>query len=328
MGQDKCQLLRLVFIDKKIREGMQTGRLANCATMAAEYEVSAKTIMRDIDYLKNQRDAPLAYDASQKGYYYTEQSYTLPAISLNESDLFAVCIAQKALEQHENTPIYDKLAKVFEKIEACLPEKVTVQPTWVDNKVSVIRDFHTRIDPYIWEQVSGALASNRRLRIEYRKPGGKGETREVDPYHVTSYQGEWYMIGYCYKRKEIRTFAISRIKEASQQNGEFEVAEDFDLEDFRSKRFGIFGGEEVFLVRIYFAKEHAPYVLERKWHPTQEVWLNVDGSIVLQFEASHLFEVKRWILSWGGGAKVLEPVELARSVQLELEKALAGYQSA
>ena len=65
--KDKTQLLRLVFIDKKIREGMRFGNYANCSSMADEYEVSTKSIMRDIDYLKNQCDAPIEYDPSKKG---------------------------------------------------------------------------------------------------------------------------------------------------------------------------------------------------------------------------------------------------------------------
>ena len=96
MRKNKVQLLRLVFIDQKIREGMQTGKLANCSGMSREYEVSPKTIMRDIDYLKYQRDAPIEYDSSRKGYFYTEENFSLPALTLNESDLFAICIAQNA----------------------------------------------------------------------------------------------------------------------------------------------------------------------------------------------------------------------------------------
>ena len=77
--RDKTQLLRLVFIDRKIREGMRSGIYANCSSMAKEYEVSSKSIMRDIDYLKNQRDAPIEYDPQKRGYYYTEDNFKLPA---------------------------------------------------------------------------------------------------------------------------------------------------------------------------------------------------------------------------------------------------------
>src|SRR3990167_178078 len=176
MAKDKTQLLRLLFIDRKIREGMRTGIVANCSSMAAEYEVSAKSILRDIDYLRSQRDAPIAYDATARGYYYTEENYALPAISLNESDLFAIRIAEKALRQHEDTPIYRTLQKVFRKIEDSLPEKVSVHPAWVEDKLSVIPERQTKLAPEIWETVSSGLSKNRTLAISYRKPGGREST--------------------------------------------------------------------------------------------------------------------------------------------------------
>ena len=111
--KDKTQLLRLIFIDKKIREGMRSGIYENCHSMAKEYEVSSKSILRDIDYLKHQCEAPIEYDSSKKGYFYTEENFKMPAININASDLFAICIAEKVLKQHQDTPVYQKLFSVF-----------------------------------------------------------------------------------------------------------------------------------------------------------------------------------------------------------------------
>ncbi|HIJ79163.1 MAG: WYL domain-containing protein [Desulfobulbaceae bacterium] len=328
MAKDKNQLLRLLFIDRKIREGMRGGLLANCTSMAAEYEVSPKSILRDIDYLRNQRDAPIAYDSVKRGYYYTEENYALPAISLNESDLFAICIAEKALKQHEDTPIYQALQSVFQKIEASLPEKVSVQPAWVENRLSVVADHQTRIDPLVWQQLSDGLHRNRLLEIAYLKPGTEAATvRRVAPYHLVRYQGEWYLVGHCHLRGKVLTFAVSRIKESRLLNESFELPEDFDYERYGGQRFGIFAGEKEFEVRVWFDREHAPYVMERQWHPGQAVVLDQDDGLILSFPVRHVFEVKRWLLSWGRGVKVLGPPELAAAVQAELAAMLACYQT-
>ena len=85
MTRNKVQLQRLIFIDRAIKEGMRKGELANCSSMGAEYEVSSKSISRDIDYLKHQMDAPIEYDQKKHGYLYTEDTYKLPAISISES---------------------------------------------------------------------------------------------------------------------------------------------------------------------------------------------------------------------------------------------------
>ncbi|MCK5405184.1 MAG: WYL domain-containing protein [Desulfobulbaceae bacterium] len=320
MALDKTQLLRHIFIDKKIREGMQSQKLANCSTMAKEYEVSPKSILRDIDFLRNQRDAPIAYDSRKKGYYYTEENYSIPAISINESDLFAICIAEKALTQYENTPIYKKLVSVFQKIEQSLPEKISITPAWIDTRLSVIQERQTRIDPAVWETVAKALKDNRTLHIHYLKPGRKGPTaRDIDPYHVVSFKGEWYLIGHCHLRKKVLTFAISRIKNAKTLRKKFTAEKEFDFEKFSSDQFGIFRGEGNYTVAIEFSSEHAPYVLERKWGPSQAVKKKADGNVVLSFQCSHLYEVKRWILSWGKGVRVLSPEELKNDIRAELK---------
>ena len=120
MQKFKPQYRRLLFIDREIRENA----FPNCTTIAAEWEVSAKTIQRDIEYLRDQLEAPIAYDALRHGYFYTEPNFALPAISISESDLFSVCVAQTVLSQFRNTPLFRKLSSVFEKIRDALPDLV------------------------------------------------------------------------------------------------------------------------------------------------------------------------------------------------------------
>ncbi len=326
MAKNKTQIQRLIFVDRAIREGMKRGKLANCKTIAAAYEVSYKSIMRDIDYLKNQCDAPIRYDPKRYGFYFTEENYQLPAINISESDLFAIYIARKAMEQHKNTPIYRKLLSVFSKIEESLPERISISPAWVDNRISVFSDFQTSIDPQVWDTVAEALHHFRRLQITYLKPGTKKATcREVDPYHTVSFHGEWYLIGFCHLRKEIRVFAVSRIKQAKRQNNIFTIPDDFNFESFTDSHFGIFSGSQQHDVKIHFSAAHAPYVLEREWHPSQTIKKRKDGSLILSFSTNHLFEVKRWILSWGSGVEVLAPEELRTDIHREIQKALQAY---
>ncbi|MEN8136419.1 MAG: WYL domain-containing protein [Thermodesulfobacteriota bacterium] len=326
MIKNKTQIQRLIFIDRMIRQGMTSGRLANCQTIAAAYEVSYKSIMRDIDYLKNQCDAPIRYDPKRYGFYFTEENYQLPAINISESDLFAIYIARQAMAQHKNTPIYRKLVSVFSKIEESLPERISISPAWIDNRISVFSGSQTDIDPLIWDTVAEALQHFRRLQISYRKTGSKNASeREVDPYHAVSFQGEWYLIGFCHLRQEIRVFAVSRIVQASKQNIGFTIPAEFTFESFTDSHFGIFTSEQHYEVKINFSAQHAPYVLERQWHRNQTIKKHQDGGLTLSFTTNHLFEVKRWILSWGSGVEALAPAELRADIHQELQKALQAY---
>ena len=66
-------------------------------------------------------------------------------------------------------------------------------------------------------------------------------------------------------------------------------------------------GPEPLDVRIEFSARSAPFILERKWHPSQKVSKNADGSIVLSLKIRHMLEVQRWVMSHGEDARVLEP---------------------
>ena len=86
MKKYKPQHARLLFIDRRIHEKSYP----NCRSLAAEYEVSVKTIQRDIDYMRIELNAPLEYSARERGFYYTEEQFQLPAMDIRESDLFAI----------------------------------------------------------------------------------------------------------------------------------------------------------------------------------------------------------------------------------------------
>jgi predicted DNA-binding transcriptional regulator YafY len=328
MAKFKPQYRRLIFIDQKIRRGQQVGRYPNCRSLAEEYQVSRKTIQRDVDFMKNELDAPIEYDKVYHGYYYTEESYKLPAIRIKQSDLFAICIAEKVLQQYENTPIYDNLVSVFETLEKSMPEKVSVDPTWLHGRFSFFAEASPDMDHAVWQTVFEALRDSKRVSFSYRNPGWqKAYVRTVDPYHAVSYRAEWYLIGYCHYMKAVRSFAVSRMSGAKVVEAYFVPPRDFDFKAFSGSHFGIMFGTEEHLVRIRFDAPSAPYVLERIWHPSQQIEELDEGEIILTFTVNHLFEVKRWILSWGKGATVLEPPELVRMVTEDLDLALTKYES-
>ena len=71
-------------------------------------------------------------------------------------------------------------------------------------------------------------------------------------------------------------------------------------------------------VKIHFNKAVAGYLKERKWHPSQQIEENPDGSAVLSLTVNHLLELKRWVLSWGSMAKVLEPQSFIEDIKLTI----------
>jgi proteasome accessory factor B len=322
----KPQYRRLLFIDRKIKERSYP----NCVRLAEEWEVSDKTIQRDIEYLRDQLDAPIAYDPLKHGYFYTEPSFSLPAMSLSESDLFSVCVAQTVLSQFRNTPLFKKLSSVFEKIRDSLPDKTAVHPSWMDERILVFPEPATKVNAAIWDTLAKAIRDNRRLSITHAPPGGKGtdaSPRTVDPYYLVSYKGEWYLSSYCHLRKSIRTFGVSRITKAAILDESFSMPAKMTKERMFGDQFGIIWKDKFHKVRIRFAPEVAPYIRERQWHPMQKIKDLRTGGIIVEFTTNHLNEVKDWVLSWGPNATVLGPPALVEKVCRELKKAGENYRT-
>jgi predicted DNA-binding transcriptional regulator YafY len=320
----KPQYRRLLFIDRKIKEGSYP----NCVSLGQEWEVSGRTIQRDIDYLRDELDAPIGYDMLKRGFYYTEPSFSLPAISVSESDLFSVCVAQTVLSQFKSTPLFQKLSSVFEKIRDALPDKTTVHPSWMSERILVFPEAATNVDTAIWDTLAKAIRDNRRVSISHRSPGQEspGVTqRTVDPYYLVNYKGEWYLSSYCHHRKAIRTFAVSRIAQASILDESFRMPAGMTKQKMFGDQFGIIWKDKFHKVRIRFSPEVAPYIRERHWHPLQQIKAARNGGLVLEFTTNHLNEVKDWVLSWGAGATVLAPRPLIEKVTFSLKQAAAHY---
>lgn len=315
MPKFKPQFRRLLFIDRKIRDK----RYPNCTTLATEWEVSTKTIQRDIDYMKYDLEAPIDYDHIKHGFYYTEERFALPAISISESDLFAVVIAERVMKQFRNTPLQAKLASVFGKIQSSLPDTTRVKASWLNERIMVFPEPATVVDPKVWDLLAGAICDNRRVQILHVPPGEKnGTERKVDPYYLVNHKGEWYLSSFCHTRNSIRTFAVSRIKKAVLMPETFVMPADMTMDKMFGDRFGIIWKPDFHKVRIHFTSKIAPYIRERQWHPRQVLKPRKDGGLILEFTTNHLNEVLDWILSWGPDAKVFAPSILVNKVRESL----------
>ena len=324
MVKFKPQFKRLLFIDKKLREG----KYPNCITLAREWEVSGKTIQRDLDYLRDELSAPVSYDALRHGYYYSESNFSLPAMNVSESDLFSICVVRTLLSQYRNTPLYEKLASVLQKIVESLPDQTSINPSWMTDHILVFPEPVTRVRSATWDTLAKAIRDNRRVLLTHVAPvpTGKAEgERKVDPYYLVSYKGEWYLNAFCHLRKAVRTFGVSRISRAKGLAEGFTMPPEMTAKTIFGDQFGIIWKPEFYTVRIEFSAVVAPYIRERQWHPAQTIQECRGGRLILEFKTNHINEVKDWVLSWGAGAKILEPAILVERVTEDLRAALANY---
>lgn len=121
------------------------------------------------------------------------------------------------------------------------------------------------------------------------------------------------MVGHDHPENDLRTFAVERIQSAKLTNQRFEIAPDFNFEEFKKTAFNTIWGEPQ-EVKIRFSPSQAPYIRERTWHPSQTIELCDDGSMIITIHVADLDEVKRWLIDFGAEAEVLLPLELRKEI--------------
>jgi predicted DNA-binding transcriptional regulator YafY len=164
-----------------------------------------------------------------------------------------------------------------------------------------------------------ALHERRRLRLRYYSMHRDEETdRAVDPYHLTYHAGGLYLVGHCHLRKDLRIFAVERIRAARLLVERYTIPADFDPVAYLNAAWGMMRGDRL-PIRVAFAAELAPYIKERLWHPTQRFRALPDGRLEMSLEVADTLEVRRWILGYGAQAEVLEPAALREALRREAE---------
>lgn len=300
----------------RIHQAIQAGKYPNGSTLAREIEVVIKTIHRDIAFMRDRLNLPIEFDTRRNGYYYTGEVSSFPSLQLTEGELFALCVAEKALEQYRGTSFEKPLLSALRKMEQSLPDTISINLGELGKAIS----FRTRAEPIlnleIFDVLAKATAQRKQLELEYRKAGSAApEKRIVDPYHLANINGEWFLFAFDHLRKDIRTFVPARIKSAKQTGETFERPQGFSLEKRLRDSFGVHSGEGRYDVVLQFTPKVADYIREKRWHDSQEQRELKGGGIELRFKLSSLVEIERWVLSWGGDARVVRPKELAESIR-------------
>jgi predicted DNA-binding transcriptional regulator YafY len=307
----------------RIHQALQSGKYPNASGLAQEIEVAAKTIHRDIEFMRDRMNLPIRFDTGRNGYFYEGEVSAFPTMQITEGELFALVVAEKALQQYRGTSFERPLLSAIKKMEQSLPDTISLNLADVGQTIS----FRTRVEPIldlkIFDTLARAVAQKEQLELEYRKPGaGKAEARVVDPYHLANINGEWFLFAFDHARKDIRRFVPARIRAIKSTGKTFERSKKFSLEKELRDSFGVHSGEGEFEVVIRFNTRVADFIREKRWHESQELRELKNGDVELKLKLSSLVEIERWVLSWGGDARVLKPRELAEAVRTSANKIL------
>jgi len=205
------QYRRIGRMMEMLRDGTRTGRYPNASDFTPEFDVVRRTILRDIDYLRDDLRAPIAYDASKRGYYLSDVTWRLPAVELSRNEVFAFSVAAKLVQAYKGTPLEMDLASTFEKIAESLEGKVTIDLEAMTDRITVLGEDYARIDPETWRTVARCVDAEESMWMRYQRFDGAIKEYTMDPYHMIAYHGDWYALAAQPGRTRLVTYAWSRV---------------------------------------------------------------------------------------------------------------------
>lgn len=314
--------LRVVEVHRLLKAGDRV----NAGTIARRYEISSRSAQRVIEFMKDRFGAPVAYDPRRQTYYYADATFELPTTLFTRGEIIAIVFAYQSLLQQESLPLAADLAQGIQKLQGFMPEEISVNLTDMLDRVSFAPHPSRRVEAQILDTLQQALDGRRRVRMSYYAASRDEVTeRAVDPYHLTHRRGDWYVVGHCHLRGDVRTFALGRIRDLRVDHATFAIPADFDAESYFQDALGIERSVAPCRVVLAFDAYESRWVRERVWHPGQIIEDQPDGGVRLTLHVGLTFELKQWILSYGRHVRVLEPPELAAAVAEEMRRALELY---
>ncbi len=297
--------------------------------LAEEMAVSQKTIRRDLETFQTV-GFPLeeaVCDHGQKKWHLRD-GHSQPGLSFTFDEAIALYLGRRLLEPFAGTLFWEAAQRAFRKIRASLgPEALKYVERFGEmfhQTLVGVSDYSKKAE--IIDQLMIGIEDRKAVFVTYQSlQATEPVTYDVYPYGITYHRGSLYLIGRAPRHEEIRHWKIDRMEDAEVTPVHFNRPDDFDLEEHLAHSFGVFQGQDQVHVRVRFDRRVARYVQESNWHASQQLTPQKDGSLMAEFDLSNGEEIKRWVMSFGKRAEVLEPESLRQEILEELTSLCTRY---
>lgn len=314
-----------------ILRDLEASRRLTIDDLAARTGVTTRTIRRDLEALQAS-GFPL-YDEliDGKRFWMLEAKAfrRLDDTGFTLAELSALYFSRTLLECLAATPFQQDVATAFDKLAAALTPGMR---QFLDRLPLVFQAKgaaeYAGSAERKWQRERAArlldatLNHRRATMTYYSMSSGREKDYLIEPYRMIYSSGGMYLLANVPEYSALRTFAIDRIRTLSLLEERFTPAEISDAAFAHS--LGVNEGTPE-RIEIAFEPRIAPYVRERRWHPSQTLTARKDGGIVLTLDVCNDWALRSWILGFGPLARVLSPASLKVQIKDEIARASERY---
>ncbi len=202
---------------------LQTHRRWRSAELAAELDVTPRTVRRDIDRLRA-LGYPVEATPGVDGGYRLAAGAHLPPLMLDDDEAVAIAVGLWSATSAPLDGIEDTALRALAKIESLLPDRIRRRTTAITSNVSTYRwrEEQATIDIAIVTTVTAACRDHEELRFAYVSRAGEASDRLVQPHRLVSVDQRWYLLAWDLRRDGWRTFRLDRLGEPRPAGVRFE----------------------------------------------------------------------------------------------------------
>ena len=292
---------------------LQTKRIVTGKEIAERFDISLRTVYRDIRALEN-AGVPIGSEAGL-GYFLSE-GYHLPPVVFTRNEAGALMMGGKLIEKYSDPSVNRHFAMALDKVTAVMGKSDKDHLDTLTSYIEVLkaspRDRSGFPNDFLLD-IQALLGHNRLIRIDYTS-GSKDETtqRSIEPLGLCFYASHWHLLAYCRLRRDYRDFRVDRIKTVTDLN-----------EKFSSRRHGSL---KELIGRIVYATDLKPAcvrfecgiarsIQEQKYFFGFVEEKSIEGQVEMQFLTASYGYLSRWLLSFTDGVTIISPEPLKEMIR-------------
>lgn len=298
---------------------LQGRRLVRAEDMAAHFEISVRTVYRDLSAL-SEAGVPIS-GAAGVGYSLVK-SYHLPPVMLTAEEAGALFVGAELAKQLTDGSLQPPIEAALLKLRAVLPRDRQDYLEQLGKKTVVIGPGACRpvapSDRRWLLRLQDAAVRRRVVSITYRARARDDDTvREVEPLGVAYFGNGWYLIAWCRLRGDFRHFRLDRVRALETKDEAFEPRPEFSLSSHLDT---LSTPPPMTPVRIWFAVKALDRARRESFAAVVEEKSDGSGAEIVM--ATYSLEwMAAWLLSFGADAEALEPEELRQQIRTLAESA-------
>ncbi len=291
--------------------------------------ISKSTIEKDLRAMREDMElgfeAPIKYSRAHKGYFYTDENYTIQNIPLNSDDVDAIKLAANTLFNFRESPLFSQFRFAIEKIFDRLNISEEVQDGRLDNFVQFDSYPEYPGNEHL-APIYESITDRKIIQISYQRFNSQEKSiRNFHPYLLKEFQYRWYVIGYSIDKGKIITYALDRIVNIESSDETFEIQSDFNADNFFKYSFGITESlENPSEIILKFDSNQKGYLETKPLHSSQVI-VEKKNELTVTLTLVPSYELYEKILSYGDRVEVISPTSFRNEVVSKIKATLGKY---